>query len=826
MTTVPVAWAVRGKESGSYADYGITAGGRGLSARQLPAVFDELSSLGEPPVERAGPRALPWIVFTAVRAGDRDHVGLAVQEWTDQSDAMGRPITTCTFYYLPYRDAGDLGVSYRELLAAVQDEPLPQDGSALNAPLTGTDPRYLADTIADQGFARVAGAAALLLEGPVTVTRAEHLTVEERLAFMDAVAALLPQGWRTRFSAATWHEGTDLRIGLVFGQVCRPGSFELDWQAPGAPRASTAAAAYHTWLYELVETRGWPGARLVAALAAQRGSMFHAGPGAAVEIVADLDWPGTVWRAVLDGTAQRADLVRLFTGGRHRELDDPGKVARVFGALVDVAEPDDLPLVAKLWHECGGEDGTLLRNARRRLWRERPQPDLGAYVETADRLGFADGFVAGLLAEPHPPGERPGGEATLAALLRERRPPGPGRTAEALARNGSVLAELLLAVTPDPIAERRAWLQTVVLDAPPVLLDAFDGLWSRPSRVPDTWPELVQNGRRCVPAVLHAAAKTPQALGDALAAFGRWLMTDADPAHAPFWAEALARLDASTSAEKGTIDGLLAWLGDNPRHFADCTRSPNYFEAFHAVCADPAGQRHRPRLVEALAAFVSRYEWIPAGHTAAIVKLVDRFAADREVGSALLFARSVEPTLVHVNAYGAWRRRYLDARQELRKVESLLLIRNVRPDAPPDVVGELCAEALHEGHPFDWVRDEILEAGWRFTPDQFVSLLDTVTDTLTRLGRGRDEAEDSALKLGRLLMLRRPQEETAQIRRYTVRYAVLEIRYRLNMIRYLGGDPERKGKLLLDGAVRKELDRLGTLAGRVAKSGAAPWRKG
>ncbi|TDB83711.1 hypothetical protein E1264_27350 [Actinomadura sp. KC216] len=818
----PVAWAVLGKEPGSYDDYAITAGGAGLSGRQLPAVFAELSSLGEPPADQAGPRALPWIVFTAVRAGDRDHVGLSVQDWTSQNDGMGRPITACTFYYLPYREASDLGVSYREILAAVRDEPLPEAGSALHATLTRTDRRGQAATVAELGFERVARAAALLLEGPVTVTRAEHLTVEQRLAFMDAVAALLPQGWRTRFSAATWHEGADTRIGLAFAHQCRPGSFELDWQAPGAPPPTAPAAeGYLAWLKELVEVRRWAPSKLLAGLAARDASMFDDEPGAAVAILQDLDWPGTVWRSVRDGTAERDELVRLFTLERHRELDAPDRVSDVFDALVAAAEPDDLPLVAKHWRACRGREETLVRNARRRVWRERPEPGLDAYAETAERLGSADTFLAALLAEPRPPHEAPGGEATLAALLRERRPPAAGPVPAALGGHPALLAELLLAVTADPAADRRAWLAAVSGPAPPVLLDAFRAMWERPARPPGSFAELVALGRGCLPAVLNAATRR-RVLGAALASFGGWLMTAADAPDDPAWTALLAGLDPATSADKGTVDGLLVWLGGEPRHFAGCARSPTYFEAFHAVRSEPAGRAGLPRLHRALLGYLGRYEWVTA-HAAGAVSLVGDLDTDPAIARTVLLARSVEPALDRVAAYARWRRRILTVHPELHEGEALLLVRNIRPDAPPEVVGELCAEALARGMPVGRIRDQLIATGWRFSGELLVTLVDHVAGHLMRL-RHPDPTRMS-LALGRSLLKRCPPQQAAEIRRYAFRYAARDARYRLDMIRFLTEDPDKAGKLRLDDADRRDLHDLAEFADHLAHLGHPFWKR-
>ncbi|MFD0683744.1 hypothetical protein [Actinomadura fibrosa] len=824
MTGVPVAWAVLGKDKGSYDDYSITSGGGGLSGKQLPVVFAELSSLGEPSAAEAGPGALPWIVFTAVRAGGRDYIGLGVQHWTPDCDAMGRPIMACAFYYVPYEEARNRRVSYRELLSAVQGAPLPDDGSALRAGLAGTAPERLAETIGLLGFDRVAAAAALLLERPVTVTRAEHLTTDQRLSFMDAVAALLPHGWRTRFSAATWNEAAEVRIGLAFGASCRPGSLELDWQDPGAPPPAAAprAAAYLAWLHELVGPRAWTHARLVAALARRGAPMFDDEPETAVAILRDLDWPETVHRAVQAGTAAHGDIVALFAGRRHREYADSATTMRMFDALVDAADPDELPLVAELWHECGGGQAALVRNARRRLWREPPGTDLDAYARTADRIGLTDAFLAGLITAPDPPYESTGGEAVLAALLKKHRPPATGLVPKALGAHTSVLAELLLALTPALPSNRQAWLAAVEPYAPETLLGAFRALWDGRPPAPAAFDELARSGDLCVPAVLRTAARC-RILGPTLEAFGDWLMAGvggtASGQGTSGWTALLTGLECATPAEKGTIDGLLIWLGDEPRHLAESGSESTYFAAFHTVCSAPAGLDGRPRMYGALRAFLARYAWV-ADQAPAVVHLVrNTLDGDPAIARTVLLGRSVAPRLDGIAAFNEWREGILTVHPTLREEEPLLLVRNVRPDAPPEVVGEVCAEALHRGLQPAQVCDEVIAAGWRLSGDRLIPMLDQVASTLMRSGRSRDAATSAALELGRGLLLRCSPELAREIRQHAVWYALRETHYRLETVRALTEIPGRRRRHPIERGARRELRRLARAGGRLARPG-------
>src|SRR5262249_51020483 len=156
-------------------------------------------SLGNPPPERTGPGALPWAAVSVVRKGGRHYVGVATYRWSAEHDAAGRPIVSSSHFFLPYELLREHGVSYRGFLGAVAAAAPPPPGTELLVELDSTAPEETADLIERFGRERVERAAAMLLDGPVTVTAADDLAFTDRLAFLDAVAALLPYGWRTRF---------------------------------------------------------------------------------------------------------------------------------------------------------------------------------------------------------------------------------------------------------------------------------------------------------------------------------------------------------------------------------------------------------------------------------------------------------------------------------------------------------------------------------------------------------------------------------------------------------------------------------------------------
>jgi AraC-like DNA-binding protein len=141
------------------------------------------------------------------------------------SDDDGRPVVVTSYYCVPYVPVAEHGFSYQALYKAFTAIPLsPENGSVLPAklPLPSSPPAAPGKGPGIDPLA--ARTAALLVSGrPVCVLGAQETGMAERLAFVDAVMALLPYGFRARMSAATWTRATNRnhRFRLFFSGARR-----------------------------------------------------------------------------------------------------------------------------------------------------------------------------------------------------------------------------------------------------------------------------------------------------------------------------------------------------------------------------------------------------------------------------------------------------------------------------------------------------------------------------------------------------------------------------------------------------------------------------
>jgi ribosomal protein L34 len=137
--------------------------------------------------------------------------------------------TDTRYFCVPYRPLAAGAVTYHAMYQAVRGIPLPQDD---RRPLRVEISRGAHGPTLDPLAMRVA---ALLLTGtPVCVLNAEDTTVDDRLAFIDWVMALLPYGFRSRMAAATWTRPTfrDHKFRLCFSAAPRQGDHAVHWGEP------------------------------------------------------------------------------------------------------------------------------------------------------------------------------------------------------------------------------------------------------------------------------------------------------------------------------------------------------------------------------------------------------------------------------------------------------------------------------------------------------------------------------------------------------------------------------------------------------------------
>jgi hypothetical protein len=180
----------------------------------------------------------------ALAGGRRQHVA-------------GRVVEYVRLFCFRYADVAEWDASYVSLANAVRGiQLLPGQ----NEPIQVRVPPA-ADPPATGGPAELV-ASWLLTTRPVCVLDADHVPVEQRLAFIDEVLSLLPFGLRARLSASTWASPrvADLQLRLFFSSARRDSSTRtchVSWARPDQstvpPGKFDAAEFYREWLQDASE---------------------------------------------------------------------------------------------------------------------------------------------------------------------------------------------------------------------------------------------------------------------------------------------------------------------------------------------------------------------------------------------------------------------------------------------------------------------------------------------------------------------------------------------------------------------------------------------
>ncbi|MFG2073799.1 hypothetical protein [Nonomuraea maritima] len=223
MTARPTAhWAVLGKTPQSLDDYDVI--GHSTGALSKAEFSDWLKSFTSGTVE---PEALPRVAASHFSRRGELWLGLSLQTKPESQDGFHRPYTMTWHVCLRWEQVSATPVSYRALYEALLRKDFSGE-SPFRLSLRDYDPSRLSGV----ANATARRAAALLLTGrPVCVVRAE-LPMEQRLDFLDAVAALLPYGMRSGLAVSTWtNSASRHRIRLSFAEVAPShGAWELPWE--------------------------------------------------------------------------------------------------------------------------------------------------------------------------------------------------------------------------------------------------------------------------------------------------------------------------------------------------------------------------------------------------------------------------------------------------------------------------------------------------------------------------------------------------------------------------------------------------------------------
>lgn len=245
LTALQAEWAIWGKAPGAR-DYGVLSCTESRFSRdQFGQIFTRFSP--------GTPQELPQVSFSWAGGGSEAHLGVAIQEWSGHQDVGGREVATTYYFAFPFEQVGAWMVSYESLYDSLTGEDLYRRPHPAGAPLdvqvrAGLDVEAITAGATPPALA----SAALLLTGdPVCVTHAEAVPLRERLRFLDASAALLPFGFRSRLTASTWTNSSSRHeIKLSFATDPRGDARVVNWQEWEEPPASSDALVwkYYTLL--------------------------------------------------------------------------------------------------------------------------------------------------------------------------------------------------------------------------------------------------------------------------------------------------------------------------------------------------------------------------------------------------------------------------------------------------------------------------------------------------------------------------------------------------------------------------------------------------
>jgi hypothetical protein len=589
LVSVEVGWALWGKRAGSNDDYSVlSCSAEPFSKAEFAAILSRFAT-GSPSVRQQGPGKLPWITLSWVGTEKDLHLGLSIQEATQEVDGAGRPITKMSYFCVPFAALRREPIAYASIYEEVADLELPRTGGdklQLNVQVLGTAQmaRWLAKFDEDV----VATTASMLLRGPVSILQAEASTLAERLEFLDVVAAMLPYGYRAKYTAATWSDsGVRHRMRLAFAERPREDAFRVLWRQPVDTSAGGPARRY---LRELNRVRGdtddsGPAIALVNVM----DHLSHCTEPQkfddsqyAIRSVRQLDLP---FAALADAKRDRADpaeVREVFEDSSVTRLEAEGR-RKLLGELVSYGDPADLPTLRQWWEDLAADESqeilcVLIKTCRRMLWAQSPADnashELQSYIEMAGRSGQADEVLAALIKLPAKSVSVPAlaYAATLLnyTLFGAGRPGRGSRSAEVLAKDhpkttealsGSVTVACEFAVQLAG-SGKDAWPSITWLCGLVPALAPFDAVITESAHAlaAASFTRLSACGANCVSALLRAAAAADR-LDRVLPTFTEWLSwrRDMQPDERADWRSELIRLNPATAQAQAYADlALLA----------------------------------------------------------------------------------------------------------------------------------------------------------------------------------------------------------------------------------------------------------------------------
>jgi hypothetical protein len=838
-------WAVWGKRPGALGDYRVLeSSSEPLDAQNFAKILDHFAP-GTPPTELGRPDSLPWVTISWMTLGDQPYVGMSLQNSTAEVDKHGRPITMTSYFCFPYTSLASGPVSYLGLYRALTEVQLPRPrGALVQVTVPVLEPAALADDITKLGESAVSTAAALLLRGSVSILGADGSTLEQRLRFLDAVAALLPYGYRAGTTAATWSDsGVRHRIKLAFAARPKEGANGVAWRRAQPPPGGIAdpAASYYRQ-FRLLRERPAPNhglTELIGFLARDTAAHEFDTPEPAIDGLREFDLPFAVLDDVHRQTADQGELRRVFADSRVTELPADGR-RDLLAALIAHGDAADVEMAGAWWDRAATGDSSVLVTAlagpaRGFLWRADPVGQAAdAYLRLAADHGLGDALLARLVALPTDHPDLGTGRDAVARVIGEkilarRDTAAFPQTRQALAGAPLMccaLVALLAGHEPGP-AVALDWLRPVTGG----LLDPF-AVATGPATAavqPAQVAALVQREEECA-RLLLAAASTAGRLDRVLPGFAGWVAgaiagrAIGAPVRAQYWRDTLIALPAHDGATRAWIDLTLLALRTAPRFLLDAEASiPGYSRAFadgwNQLTTGPDGQVIDEVLTAALTDCLRGRNWSrDQARASTVADIVQRLGAGGGRGrleAQVAATMAASPGARAWQAVTGWLDRLLQERPEAVREGTFILLREPPPGATAAELAELCVQAFTNGLPARETALALAESGAIRTGADAARVLAELRGMLPETG----PAVEWLLDFARVNANGTVGWSTArEFRELSVNQSLDEIEYQLQLLftGAGGGQPATAPPALPDEAVRR-LEQIGKTVEQILK---------
>jgi hypothetical protein len=347
-------------------DYTIVARSRGeIDVSEI--AWEYVAGVPGSGVPADAPWAPPWVTFGAYPTTDgRPVTSVSVQYPREGLDQTGRPIWPRVFFAYWYDDTMRRGASYQTLFESIKQVEL-SDGDPSPVPLE-VDPQPLGGddqeggliaAIRDFGFKQLAAIVAALLDNrQVAVAETMNIRLDRRLALLDAIAALLPYGFRADLSASSAVDrkiAPQIRLVLSDFPVGSQHVVSLDASNPQVPSSGPGRRYYDT-LVDRVKNSGL--AEVVSHLWDARTPFSFSDPEAAVRVLEDLDRDDYLSKAIRESDPVRlADALAVLDGARdevrsrweRERTRDPRTPGKLLTSLLQAEDPRAVAALRRNW---------------------------------------------------------------------------------------------------------------------------------------------------------------------------------------------------------------------------------------------------------------------------------------------------------------------------------------------------------------------------------------------------------------------------------------------------------------------------------------------